>query len=197
MFRKFILALGLIAVGGPTGVYANDIRKTAATLADCSSIDQGVEANPIRGGAVDDFVANHLKRSGPNNFVPDNVDPETLCLAERFEIQSNEVRTIYAGLNQRARALLYRIEISGARPRELTILYSAEFNLMSDTHNAFSVAENRGRHVDLYLIYDREPTYRQIRTLIEAIIVGTANPIMSAVWQDGESEPIITVSDVD
>jgi hypothetical protein len=197
MLKIFFTVIVFVAFCGSANADTNEFEETAGAVPSCGSLPHGRKARLIKEGATYFILATLLEDQGRGSLRPEYDDPESLCIAEQFQVGSWQVAATYAGFKKGIQTLLYRFEVGGEGEREFLVLYSGMLSFMSGNNFTFSVSETRGNTVDIYAIYNREPPYKQVRSLVEGILAEEEAPIVSAEWQDGEDELIITVFDSD
>ena len=192
---NLLAAVIALAVFGDPAVTSTAAVVQADAVQPCAKTPSGRKAPLVSDGATYFILATLLEDQGRGNLRPEYDSPENLCVVESFQVGAMTVGSTYAGFTKGMQTLLYRFEVDGEESREILVLYSGMLSFVSGKGSKFSVTETRADRVDIYAIYDREPPYKQVRTLVEGVLSGREMPMLSAEWQDGEDELMITVFD--
>lgn len=179
-------------LGESAAINELEIAKAAQELSLCEAVSNGRKARVQKDGVAYVLLATFLEDQGRGRLRPDYSEPESLCEVETFQIGADSVTVEFAGFAPGMMTLLYRFETDSDSSREVLVVYSGMLSFVQEKGPLFGVLEVQGDKVDIYAIYDGEPPYKQVRTFVQGILTGSEDPMLSAEWQEGEEELVIT-----
>ncbi|OED36028.1 hypothetical protein AB833_28830 [Chromatiales bacterium (ex Bugula neritina AB1)] len=169
-------------------------QPTLPAATDCTGLSENGPSNLIEGPAPYSFLADVMRRSSRDYWIPADDEQAQPCLVGNPGTSLENTDIIYYGFRPGIQTPLYKIKTKANPSREIVVLYSGVLDLMSGTHRAFSVTETRGDRVDIYALYHQEPATAQILTLAEDILANQKEPIVTAQWLDADNTPEVTVT---
>lgn len=193
ILKVLAAAASLAAMDGPVAAAAVAMEQSVDVgVPACAPIYSGRKAKLLTKGVTYFLMATFLEDQGRHNLRPNFEPPEKPCKMESFVVGESKVDVTYNEFQKGMLTLLYKVGVGDSR--EILVTYSGML-AFTDGGERFAVTETQGDKVDIYAIYDREPPYSQVRTLLEGILSGGESPLLSAEWQEGKDELIITEFD--
>lgn len=198
-FVRVVLAVAFLSGLMPTITPAALAETVTDEYQACKSKPKGGRsARKERQGSVVMTFALLLEKQGRDKPIPEYTNDVEPCVAETFDLGDQSISMITPGFNKGAQTLYYLILVQdGEKTREILILYNAIVSIMNSGGLYFSVSETQGAATSFYEVYKDRPTHKTLKKLVRDILQGKAKPLMSAEWQEGEPELVITAYDFD